>query len=326
LSDEVDREQVIERQIFIRSLNIARPTGSAAQQLARAMRDQLFPAGEVLYSRGEAASRIYYIMRGDIELSLEGAEPWTMKAPSVVGILDVLQDRPRERTARALTDVKALVLSGDDYFDVLEDNFEFARAALCGVASNLHMMSLGLAPTGGFPDPAGPILAPPDRPLSLVERTLTLYDAPAFRAASVQGVSRLAGLAEEVRYAEGDAISRFGEPCASLVVVACGLVQIRREDPRLEARFGAGSIVGGYASIGRDAHQYDSTALAPTVALRVRKDDFFDLLEDHSEVTRSVLAFMAIERERILDERAVRVKAGEDLPAPSTLGAANLKA
>jgi CRP-like cAMP-binding protein len=290
------------------------------------MRDERFPAGAVIYNRGDPSGQIYYVMRGEIELSAPDVETWTFTPPSVIGILDVLQDRVRERTATALTDVDALVLSAEDYFDVIEDNFEFARTAVCNVSANLHMMSLGLAPTGGFPEPAGPLLPPPARPLNVVERTLALHEAPAFRAASVQGVTRLAGVAEEVRFSEGEVIWRFGEPCTALMVVARGLVQIRREDPRIEARFGAGSLVGGYATIGHDIHQYETTALASSVALRVRKEDFFDLLEDHVEVTRSVLAFLAVERERVLNERAARVKLGEDLPAPRTLGVTEVRA
>lgn len=316
---------MIERQIFLRSLNIARPHGSAAQQLASAMRDQMFPAGTVIFKRGDAAAHIYYVMTGDVELSLEGAEPWLFKPPSVVGILDVLQDRARERTATALTDVHAMYVAAEDYFDVLEDNFEFARAALCGVAANLHTLSLGLAPTGGFPEPSGPVLPPSKGRLTLVERTLALYEAPAFRAASVQGVTRLAGLAEEVRFPEGAVISRVDEPCDALMVVARGLVQVRRDDPTIEARFGAGSLVGGYATIGHATHQYETTVLAPTLALRVRKEDFFDLLEDHSEVTRSILAFLGVERERVLAERATRVKSGEELPLLRTLGSRVLR-
>jgi len=313
VSDEGERDRTIERQIFLRSLNIARPVGSAAKQLAAAMQDRLIPARSVIYRRGEHAGQIYFVLKGEIELSLEGADPWKLTPPSVVGILDVLQDRARERTATALTDVHALALSAEDYFDVLEDNFEYARGAVRGVTVNLHSLSLDLSPTGGFPEPAGPGAPIPTRPMNLVERTLV------FRAASIQGLTRLAGLAEEVRHAPGDVISRRGDPCDALVVVARGLVRIERDDPHIEARLGAGSLVGGYATIGHDAHEYETTALAPTAALRVRKEDFFDLLEDHFEVTRAVLGFLAAERERVLAERAARIQAGESLRSQRTI-------
>jgi CRP-like cAMP-binding protein len=316
-SDRSDR--TVERQIFLRSLNIARPLGSASKQLARAMRDTLIPAGATLYRRGDPAGEIYFVIKGEVELTLEGAEPWKLLPPSVVGILDVLQDRVRERTATALTDVHALALSAEDYFDVLEDNFEYARAGVQGIAMNMHQLSLDLAPTGGFPEPPSVVLPVPARPLNLVERTLALHEAPAFRAARVQGVTRLAGLAEEVRFAPGDVISRRGDPSDALLVVARGLVQVSHDAPRLEARFGAGSLVGGYASLGHGTHQFDTKVLAPTAALRVRREDFFDLLEDHFEVTKAIMAFLGAERERIYAERAARIKAGEKIPILRTL-------
>jgi CRP-like cAMP-binding protein len=205
------------------------------------------------------------------------------------------------------------VLSAEDYFDVLEDNFEYARAGVEGVAANLHQLSLDLAPTGGFPEPPR-ALPPPERPLDLVERTLVLHAAPAFHAARVQGVTRLAGLAEELRFAPGDVIARRGDPCDALLVVAYGLVQVSREDPRMEALFGAGSIVSGSATLSHNAHEYDTVAVAPTAALRVRKADFFDLLEDHFDVTRAILAFLGGERERIYAEQAARTKVEEHSP------------
>jgi CRP-like cAMP-binding protein len=149
---------------------------------------------------------------------------------------------------------------------------------------------------------------PPPRPLDLVERTLILHEAPTFRAARVQGVTHLAGLAEEGRFAPGHIISHRGDPCDALLVVACGLIQVSRESPPMRALFGAGSLVSSYATLGYDTHQYDTCVLAPTTALRIRKGDFFDLLEDHIEVTRSILAFLGGECERLYAERAARIK------------------
>jgi CRP-like cAMP-binding protein len=320
----------IARQIFLRSFSAGKPAGSAATYLAQVMRDEVFPAGTELYRKGDAADDLFFIVSGRVRQSVKGAPSWEFEGGAVIGLLDVLQERLHARTAEAATDVHALVLKADDYFDVLEDHFEFTRSSILSMADALHALRLTLPPTGGFGElrrsrlpesRRGPpssrrarsLSARPlaeaeveDRPLNVVERTIALRGAPALREASIQALTSMAELIDELRPAPGDVLVSEGAVAPAIFLVARGLVGIERREPAIAATFGPGALVGGYASLGWSVEAYTARALAPSLLFSIDKEDLFDLLELHFDLTRSVLKNMAAERESALLEEAAR--------------------
>jgi CRP-like cAMP-binding protein len=77
---------------------------------------------------------------------------------------------------------------------------------------------------------------------------------------------------------------------------------LARHTPRLVARFGPASVVGGSAALGDAERFYTARALSDSVLLRIREEDFFDVMEDHFDLARSVLAFMAEQRDHVTRE------------------------
>lgn len=318
MPDRVDRSSRIEKELFLRSLQMAR-FGDVADAMAARVRSLSFPAGATLYREGEAAREIFFVRRGEVALRKAGEEPWTLGERTVVGVLDVMQDRARDRTAVAVTDTQVLAVSAEDWFDVFEDNFETTRHAVTGVAHSLHELGLKLPPTGGFPPPV-----PDDtearaiRALDQVERIITLRAAPLLARANVQPLTGLAALVEERRLGAGETLFRLGEPSGSFFLVVRGLVEIAREDPVVRAGFGPGQVVGGYGAIALPAHPWSAIARIPSQVFRVGLEEYFDLMEDHFELARSVLAEMAGAREHVMRRIAEReqLAAGSDAAAP----------
>jgi CRP-like cAMP-binding protein len=97
----------------------------------------------------------------------------------------------------------------------------------------------------------------------------------------------------------------LGEANHVFFVVVAGRIELER--PGLgRACFRAASLLGGGAAFaGRLAHQR-ARAVTPTVVLRLREEDFYDVMEDHFELARSILSYLAGEHERRLEaaERA----------------------
>lgn len=331
MADNDAPSAAIARQIFLRAFSAGKPAGSAATYLAQVMRDEVFPAGTALYRKGDAADELFFIVRGRVRQSVKGAPSWEFEGGAVIGLLDVLQDRLHARTAEAVTDVHALVLKADDYFDVLEDHFEFTRSSILSMADALHALRLALPPTGGFgelrrsrvPDSrrgppsssrraralsALPLAAAgaEDRPLNVVERTIALRGSPALESASIQALTSMAELIDEVRPAPGDVLVTEGAVAPAIFLVARGLVGIERREPAIAATFSPGALVGGYASLGSAVEAYTARALAPSLLFSIDKEDLFDLLELHFDLARSVLKNMAAERESALLEEAAR--------------------
>jgi CRP-like cAMP-binding protein len=293
----------IEHELFLRSLSGVKLNSGAAQQLARAMRDVSFPAGGTIYRAGDFTRLIHFVTHGEVELSAVNADPWRLHAPAVIGLLDVNQRRPSSRTATAITDVRALVLREDDWFEVLEEHFEFALESMTRGAGNLHKLHLATAPGGGFPEPP-PQSDEEPHVLNLQERTLALRGVSIFRTAGIQALALLATGATERALAAGERLFTRDDPANALLVVARGTIRIEREDPVILARFGPGSLVGGGASISFTMQPYTAVAEASAVVLELHREDVIDAIEDHAEMIHSTHAGIGAEREQIMNERA----------------------
>ena len=59
-----------------------------------------------------------------------------------------------------------------------------------------------------------------------------------------------------------------------------------------------GQLGGGMAAQGE--HQFFARALTDSVVLRIREEDWFDVMEDHFDVARSAFRYMATERGRVM--------------------------
>jgi CRP-like cAMP-binding protein len=298
-----------ERELFLRSIGGATSQGVAAQQLARAMRDVSFRAGETIYRASDFTRLIHFVPHGEVELTAEGSEPWRLVAPSVIGVLDVNMRRPYSRTATALTDVRALVLGADDWLEALDDNFEFASGAVLSLAADVHRLHLTISPGGAFHDPP-PQSDDEAHALNIQERTLALLPVSCFRFAGIQALAMLAMSAAERSLDRGERLFTIDDPAPSFFVVARGTIRIQRENPEIRARFGPGSIVAGAAALSFVTQQYTAEAESRAVVLEIRREDLVDTLEDHVELLHAMFAGLGAERERIMNESVHLAKLG----------------
>jgi CRP-like cAMP-binding protein len=290
----------VERELFLRSMLLGRPLASGAKQLGRGMRERFFEAGSLLYEAGAPSDDVYFIVSGRVRLTAPGVPDWEFGPSSVVGTLDADLERPHTRTARALSDVEALVLSNDDRLEVLEDNFEQARALILFMAERLYQMTAQLPGTDSVRE-LDQASCPAQEPLVLVERVLTLRESLIFSRCGIQALVSLSPYIEELHLAPGQALFERGTTRGSFCVVACGTIELERAQPHGVAHFGLGTLVGGAAALADIERDEQARAVSESVVLRVRLEEFFDVMEDHFDLARSVFAYLAAERERVMN-------------------------
>lgn len=297
----------LERELFVRT-RLARLAEPGLGRLAARLAEEVtFAPGAILFREGDPARDFYSFLRGGIEVVVRGMPPWLLQDQSGVGLLDVLADRPRRSTVTAVTRVRAMRIPADRYLDFLEEHFELALASALRASRDVHELSLALAPDGGFPRVEVP--SPPGGParsLDLVERIEALRGSRVFRRANVQSLVRLSLLAEEVLAAPGDTLFDRGGAAGRFYLVAQGVIEATHESPALVARFGRGDLVCGYGALGRADDQYVAVARAPSVVFAFTEEDFFDVMEEHFDLTRSVLAAIASDYTRLVLERERR--------------------
>jgi CRP-like cAMP-binding protein len=214
-------------------------------------------------------------------------------------------DRAHSRTAIALSDLHLLKLPADAWVELLEDSFELLRVAILHATHLVALLDEQLGDTApGKQD--SPVLELPTRPLSVIERLAVFVDLPLLSRAGVQTLVDLAIEAEEVRYEPGHVVLERGAPRDRGVLVLEGIVSATRDAPDLSRRFGPGSMVCGAAAFGPTSTAWRAVAITEVRALSITAESWFDLLEEHFDIAKSVLAGRALERERLLDQLATR--------------------
>lgn len=271
-------------------------------RLATLFDERRVRAGDRLYDEGDPGDTLYFMSRGAVRLAREGSPAWTLDGRWVLGGNDVLLERPRNRTATALTDLELVTIPGGAWLELIEDSFDLARMIVENTARGTAGLYARLG-DAAFPAPAAdPSLPLPAGPLDLVERLLVVSDVALLREADVQTLTNLAAAADEVAFAPGEEMLRPGVARDRLFIVADGLVEASREDPRVRGRFGPGDMVAGAAALGEPSLPWRAHAVDATRALAVPIDLLLDELEEHFDVVRAAMAAMVAERERLLDE------------------------
>jgi len=305
-----DRDRRLQFELFLRSLTVAPAGRAAARQLAAAVKQVYYEEGEVLYEAGGEADRVFFVVRGEVDLVKEGQDPWPFRDGGVVGVLDVILERPRARTAVAQTALNVFELRAEDWLQVLEDNYDYARRSVWTTAQILHDHSLSLAPGGGYP-----VIAPSNdwelvegTAMNLVERITVLKESELFRHANVQSLARLAQRFEPLVLKEDEVLFEAGTARDALYVVALGQVEVEREaSPKVVARFARGNVVCGFSALGDGELEYRAKSITPAaIVLRISEDALMDVTEDHFELLRSMMKGIAAYREHIMGELAKR--------------------
>jgi CRP-like cAMP-binding protein len=295
----------IEREIFLRAfVRGTSPPETVVQQFVDSLVERRVPRGAVLFRAGEPGDHVHYLVSGQVELRDPSgrAAPWSFGPRSAIGGIDVAQGQPYSRTAVAVEDTLLFRIHGDDYFEILEDNFEFAKSLIGFLFRGLEELARELPPELVYPE-----ATPPDelaglagrRGLGLVERVLVLRAAAPLASIRLQVLVRLAQEARERRLAAGEALFEAGHGTGALWLVAHGCVVGERRDPPITARFGPGEMVLPHAAIGGIEASYRASAAAPSVVLALGREELWDVMEDHAEVGRALLAHAARERSRL---------------------------
>jgi AAA family ATP:ADP antiporter len=131
-----------------------------------------------------------------------------------------------------------------------------------------------------------------DEPMDLIEQVFLLQKIDLLRDARSAHLALLASIAEEVDVRPDTVLIRQGEPTNAMYVVIDGLVELEGVgNQRLEAS--EGQAFGTWALIDEAPSLVTATVLAPSRLLQITRNDFYDLLSDHSELALGLLQGLA---------------------------------
>jgi CRP-like cAMP-binding protein len=125
--------------------------------------------------------------------------------------------------------------------------------------------------------------------LTTIEKVLLLHGFKVFLDTEIEHLAKIAALAHEVRFEKGDVIFKEGDPIDAVYILVEGTVLIRIGSHELvineKEAFGWGDLYE------KGSRGTTATACSPTMALKIGREEFFDLLADHFDIVRSMLHY-----------------------------------
>jgi CRP-like cAMP-binding protein len=128
--------------------------------------------------------------------------------------------------------------------------------------------------------------------LGVVEKVLLLQSVDAFESATSEQLSLVAAIANERMHEPGDSLYHEGDPADAMYVVVHGSVKLERNGETI-GKLGQAEAFGTWSLFEQEPRLTSATVLEPTQLLRIDRYEFLDVLADHVDLTRAILASVA---------------------------------
>lgn len=130
----------------LRQLPLFRSLPSPRLKLVALMGERLnFDAGTQIIAEGERPEGVYFILEGEVELSHERADGYSKRflfeSGSIIGDVPMLTGQTYVGQVTAKSDVSALRLPKDLFFELLETVPDFSLALTRDLASRLYRLA-----------------------------------------------------------------------------------------------------------------------------------------------------------------------------------------
>jgi CRP-like cAMP-binding protein len=125
--------------------------------------------------------------------------------------------------------------------------------------------------------------------LNIVEKVIALEGVELLKNLSPEQLSRIATIAQEVKYPPGRVILDPSKPLDALYIIVDGAVELSRDSDVLHVAT-QNEVLGAWALFDEDPMPVAAKTTGDTRLLRVGRDDFYDLLSDNVEITAAVFS------------------------------------
>lgn len=152
-----------------------------------------------------------------------------------------------------------------------------------------------------YPAAATPIREPAPVQVPALDRLLLLKHTALFAETAENVLSSIVPIMKEVAFREGQQIFAKGDLGTSLFIVHEGAVGIYNEE-QLLATFQRGDFFGELALLDAEPRSATAVAREAVVALRLDQEDFYDVMEECTEVLQNILRVLC-QRLRLQNEK-----------------------
>jgi len=129
----------IQKILLLRKVDLfAEMTTGQLGHVASVTREQMQPAGSVIFEEGDEGDALFVIASGNVEVLRSGNRLKVLREADYFGELAVLTGEARNASIRALTDCQLLRLERLDFHQVLAGNFDAVLAVIRIICKRLQ--------------------------------------------------------------------------------------------------------------------------------------------------------------------------------------------
>ena len=258
--------------------------------LAQQARERVYPRGSVVVAAQRRAT-VHLIVDGTLRVRRASADLGTRGPGEGLGLLELLARAPQGIQAIAESDLLALALDEESFFDVLEDNFSILYHLLGDVCrSRIEQL------TKRAPD-REPLSAhwhkSTTKDLDLADRVLFLRRLLPFAQGNVAALVDIARHLSERRARAGEALWGTGEKTAGsfLLIVSGEVSGTLPSGDRLS--FATMTMPGSLEAMAALPRWFDATATTDVHALRMDSELLLDVFDDNEDMAIGYLSMIA---------------------------------
>lgn len=124
--------------------------------------------------------------------------------------------------------------------------------------------------------------------LTVVEKAVFLQGIEIFSQTKTEDLARIAAITEEMEFEKGETIFEEIDKGTSLFFVINGEVRLLKGGNEIRRVQSQGNF-GDLALLDNEPREFTALALQHTHVLKINSEEFYELIEDHIEITRAVI-------------------------------------
>ncbi len=141
--------------------------------------------------------------------------------------------------------------------------------------------------------------------LTVIEKVIFLQHVDVFSEVSTEQMAYIAAIVEEVTFLKAVDIYREQDLPDAIYLIVDGKVRLHRDGSDI-AVIGSQEAFGTWALFDEEPRVATATTVQETRLLRVSREDFFDLLSDHVQITQGVLRALTKRLRGLIGETGIR--------------------
>lgn len=123
--------------------------------------------------------------------------------------------------------------------------------------------------------------------LTTIEKVIILQDVDFFEFTPTEGLAIIATITQELHVKSGATIYEEGDPPDAIYLIVDGKVRLHRDGEEISVVSNKQGF-GTWALFDGEPRLASATAVDDSHILRISKEDFLDVLSDHTTITESV--------------------------------------